>query len=172
MLSIAERERLLLVLPTGWHPALFHARIERVRSGMSDASVFRIGASHFLKVAQGPAAHDLREEIDRTAWLGHQGARVMPAVKVHDAGDLVAVMSEALAGSSAEEIDLPAKILVPALARALSALHAIPVRDCPFDESVAVRLGRAGVLVERGVIDPGVFASRNRDVSPAPCSSG
>ena len=167
MLSIAERERLLSVLPTAWHPALFHARIERVRSGMSDASVFRVGASHFLKVAQGPAAHDLREEINRTAWLGHQGARVAPVVKVHDAGDLVAVMSEALAGSSAEEIDLPAKILVPALAHALSALHAIPVRDCPFDESVAVRLGRAGVLVERGVIDPGVFASRNRDVSPA-----
>ena len=60
-----------------------------------------------------------------------------------------------------------AEIVVPALARAFSALHAIPVRDCPFDESVAVRLGRAGVLVERGVIDPGAFASRNRDVSPA-----
>lgn len=30
-----------------------------------------------------------------------------------------------------------------------------------------MRLGRAGVLVESGLIDPGVFASRNRDVSPA-----
>jgi aminoglycoside phosphotransferase len=86
MLSIAERERLLSVLPTAWHPALFHARIERVRSGMSDASVFRVGASHFLKVAQGPAVHDLREEIDRTAWLGHQGARVAPASCTFTAG--------------------------------------------------------------------------------------
>ena len=96
MLSAAEHERLLSVLPTAWHPALSHGRIERVRSGMSAASVFRVGAAHFLKVAQGPAAHDLREEIDRTAWLGHQGVRVAPAVKVHAAGDLVAVLSEAL----------------------------------------------------------------------------
>ncbi|MET0472825.1 MAG: aminoglycoside 3'-phosphotransferase [Xanthobacteraceae bacterium] len=167
MLSAAEHERLLSVLPTAWHPALSHGRIERVRSGMSAASVFRVGASHFLKIAQGPDAHDLRGEIDRTAWLGHQGVRVAPVVKVHAAGDLVAVLSEALAGSSADETDLPVEIVVPALARALSALHAIPVRDCPFDESVAVRLGRAGVLVESGLIDPGVFASRNRDVSPA-----
>jgi aminoglycoside 3'-phosphotransferase-2 len=133
---------------------------------MSDAPVFRVGASHFLKVAQGAAAHDLRQEIDRTAWLGNQGVRVAPAVKVHDAGDLVAVLSDALAGSSADETDVPPEIVVAALARALSALHAVPVRDCPFDESIAVRLGRAGALVESGRIDPGAFAPRNRDVSP------
>ncbi|MGZ3350931.1 MAG: hypothetical protein ACXU89_18510, partial [Xanthobacteraceae bacterium] len=70
---------------------------------MSDASVFRVGGSHYLKIAQGVGAHDLRQEIERTAWLGQRGVLVARAVRVHDAGDLVAVMSETLEGSSADE---------------------------------------------------------------------
>jgi aminoglycoside 3'-phosphotransferase II len=166
MISIAERRRLLSVLPVAWRPALAHARIERIETGMSDASVFRLGASSYLKIAQDAAAHDLRGEIERTAWLGQQGVRVAPAVGVHDAGDLVAVLSEALTGSSADETELAPEIVVPALARALSALHAVPAVRCPFDESIAVRLERAGALVDNGKVDPRAFAERNRDVTP------
>jgi aminoglycoside 3'-phosphotransferase-2 len=166
MRSIANRDRLLSMLPSAWRGALSHARIEPVESGMSDASVFRVGASHFLKVAQGAAAHDLRQEIDRTAWLGQRGVRVAPAARVHDARDLVAVLSEALPGSSVDETDLAPEIAVPALARALSTLHALPVADCPFDERIAVRLRRARTLVEKGEVDPKAFAQRNREASP------
>jgi len=95
MISIAERRRLLSVLPGTWRPALSHARIELIETGMSDASVFRLGSSHYLKIAQDAAARDLREEIERTAWLGQQGVRVAPAVRVHDGGDFVAILSEA-----------------------------------------------------------------------------
>jgi aminoglycoside 3'-phosphotransferase II len=166
MISIAERRRLLSVLPGTWRPALSHVRIELIETGMSDASVFRFGASHYLKIAQDAAARDLREEVERTAWLGQQGVRVATAVRVHDAGDLVAVLSEALTGSSADETELAPGIVVPALARALSALHAVPVVRCPFDESIAVRLERAGVQADNGKVDPHAFAERNRDVTP------
>src|SRR5215207_116699 len=117
MISIAERRRLLSELPGAWRPALSHARIELIETGMSDASVFRLEASHYLKIAQDAAAQDLREEIERTAWLGQQGVRVAPVVRVHDAGDFVAVLSEALEGSSADETDLSPEMVVPALAR-------------------------------------------------------
>ena len=127
---------------------------------------FGWGPPHYLKIAQNGAAHDLREEIERTAWLGQQGIRVAPAVRVHDAGNFVAVLSDALTGSSADETDLSPEIVVPALARALSALHAVPVVRCPFDESIAVRLERAGTLVDNGKVDPRAFAERNRDVTP------
>ena len=167
MISIAQRRRLLSVLPGAWRPALCRARIEQIETGMSDASVFRLGASHYLKIAQDAAARDLRAEVERTAWLGQQGVRVATAARVHDAGDVVAVMSEALAGSSADETELSAEIVVPALARALSALHAVPAAHCPFDESIAVRLDRAGTLVASGEVDPRAFAPRNRDVAPA-----
>jgi aminoglycoside 3'-phosphotransferase II len=145
---------------------LSRARIEQIETGMSDASVFRLGASRYLKIAQGAAARDLREEVERTAWLGQKGVRVAPALRVHDAGDVVAVLSEALAGSSADETGLSPEVVVPALARALSALHAVPAAHCPFDESIAVRLGRAGTLVENGEVDPRAFAPRNREVAP------
>ncbi len=166
MISIAERRRLLSVLPGTWHPVLSQARIELIETGMSDASVFRLGSSHYLKIAQDAAACDLRVEIERTTWLGQQGIRVASAVRVNDAGNFVAVLSEALTGSSADETDLSPEIVVPALARALSALHAVPVGRCPFDESIAVRLGRAGTLVDNGKVDPRAFAPRNRDVAP------
>jgi aminoglycoside 3'-phosphotransferase-2 len=166
MISIAERRRLLSELPGAWRPALSRTRIELIETGMSDASVFRLGSSHYLKIAQDAAAHDLREEIERTAWLGQQGVRVAPAVRVYDAGGFVAVLSEALAGSSADATDLSPAMVVPALARALSALHAVPVVRCPFDESIAVRLGRAGTLVENGKVDPRTFAARNQDIAP------
>ena len=133
---------------------------------MSDAAVFRLESSHYLKIARDAAARDLRAEVERTAWLGRQGVRVATAVRVHDAGDFVAVMSAALAGSSADETDLPPEVVVPALARALSALHAVPAARCPFDESIAVRLERAGRLVDDGKVDPCAFAPRNRDVAP------
>jgi aminoglycoside phosphotransferase len=165
--STAQRRRLLSVLPGAWRPALSRVRIEQIETGMSDASVFRLGSFHYLKIAQDAAAHDLREEIERTAWLGQQGIRVAPAVRVHDAGDFVAVVSEALAGSSADETDLSPEVVVPALARALLALHAVPAVRCPFDESIAVRLGRAGTLVASGEVDPRAFAPRNRDVAPS-----
>ena len=147
-------------------PALSHARIELIETGMSDASVFRLGSSHYLKIAQHAAAQDLRDEIERTAWLGQQGVRIAPAVRVHDGGDFVALLSEALTGTSVDETDLSPEIVVPALARALSALHAVPVVRCPFDESIAARLERAGTLVDNRKVDPRAFAPRNRDVTP------
>ena len=166
MISIAERRRLLSVLPGTWRPALSHARIELIETGMSDASVFRLGSSHYLKIAQHAAAQDLRDEIERTAWLGQQGVRIAPAVRVHDGGDVVALLSEALTGTSVDETDLSPELVVPALARGLSALHAVPVMRCPFDESIAARLGRAGTLVGNRKVDPRAFAPRNRDVAP------
>src|SRR4051794_20495086 len=94
--STAQRRRLLSVLPGAWRPALSRVRIEQIETGMSDASVFRLGASHYLKIAQDAAARDLREEVERTAWLWQHGVQVAPAVRVHDAGDFVALLSEAL----------------------------------------------------------------------------
>ena len=73
MPSILQREPLLFALPKAWRAALSHARIEPVKGGMSDASVFRVGSSRYLKIAQGVGTHDLRQEIERTAWLGQRG---------------------------------------------------------------------------------------------------
>jgi aminoglycoside phosphotransferase len=46
-------------------------------------------------------------------------------------------------------------------------LHALPAADCPFDESLAVRLKRAQDAIEQGGVDARHFASRNRNVAPS-----
>src|SRR4029078_983838 len=89
MPSILQREPLLFALPKARRAALSPARLEPVEGGMSDASVFRVGSSHYLKIAQGVGAHDLRQEIERTAWLGTRGSPCPRAARMRSHGGLL-----------------------------------------------------------------------------------
>jgi aminoglycoside 3'-phosphotransferase II len=52
------------------------------------------------------------------------------------------------------------------IGRAFAHLHSLPVRVCPFDETLGVRLSRAAAAVQSGCVDPGDFDERNRGVAP------
>jgi aminoglycoside 3'-phosphotransferase-1 len=56
---------------------------------------------------------------------------------------------------------------VDALARFLRRLHAVPVQDCPFDSGHRVRLARARVRVEAGLVDVDDFDEERRGWSAA-----
>ncbi len=71
-----------------------------------------------------------------------------------------------LPGAPAETLRCPCPELVDALAAALTALHALPPTDCPFDETLAKRLARATAAVAAGEVDPSQFADRNSAVKP------
>ena len=139
-----------------------------VTIGMSDAAVFRVtqGAPRFVKAATGPAAAALRDEIARTQWLAGRGVAVPRILRVEDRGNAIAMLMAAVAGQPADESTLPTPRLVEALAKALAALHALPVDDCTFDETLATRLKRAAAAVDAGEIDPAEFDPRNRDIAP------
>jgi aminoglycoside 3'-phosphotransferase-2 len=139
---------------------------------MSGALVFRIigarGPCEYLKVGTGVVADVLSREADRTQWLTSVGVRVPRIVARFADNDLVALMMTSLGDRTAEDIAAADwKPTVTAIARTLARLHAVPVRTCPFDETLEVRLGRAGALVRAGEIDPGDFAERNAGVTPA-----
>jgi aminoglycoside phosphotransferase len=74
---------------------------------------------------------------------------------------------EAVPGVPANEGPLAATDLVAVLARAFAQLHALPIAECPFDESVAVRLSRAAAAVAAGEVDPDAFDPRNHGTEPA-----
>jgi aminoglycoside phosphotransferase len=76
------------------------------------------------------------------------------------------MQTQALVGLPADRCDWPRTRLLPALGRALAKLHALPAAECPFDESLAVRLAQAQQAVARGEVDAGHFDSRNRGVTP------
>lgn len=134
---------------------------------MSDAAVYRVGADRYLKIAEGEAAAALRDEIERTRWLSGQGVRVPDILRVHDGGDAAAFLMRAINGVSAADSALAPDVIATAAGRALAALHALPAADCPFDESVDVRLARAERAIARGDIDTKEFAPRNRQILPA-----
>ena len=109
----------------------------------------------------------LRDEIARTEWLADHGVRVPAIQRIDDQADQVVLLSSALPGAPAETRPLPVPRLVDALAAALTALHALPTADCPFDETLSRRLARATVVVGAGDVDPAEFADRNIGTSPA-----
>lgn len=145
-------------------------RLEPVTGGMSGAAVFRVvrGARppRYLKVALNDAAAALLDEIARTGWLAKRGIPVPRILRIEDQSDRVAVLTEAMAGVPADTSPLPVARLIEALAKSLAALHALPPGDCPFDESLAIRLSRAAEAVSAGEIDPDEFDPRNRKIAP------
>jgi len=146
------------------------AVLERVTDGLSGASVFRVVESghalRYVKIARNGAAAHLREEVARTAWLAARGVRVPRALLVDDRPDRIAVIADSVPGISADAVALSAAGLIDALAKGLSALHALPLAGCPFDETLAARLPRAAAAIAAGEVDPGAFEPRNRDVAP------
>jgi aminoglycoside 3'-phosphotransferase II len=160
--------RILEKIPAAWRAELTGVTAEPVTSGMSGAEVFRLRTSpaRYLKFAEAGAAETVRQEIARTKWLEQQAIRVAPILRTHDDGRRVAMQTQALPGIAADHCNWPTTRLLPPLGRALAALHALPTANCPFDESLAVRLARAQQAVARGEVDAKHFAARNRGITP------
>jgi aminoglycoside phosphotransferase len=167
-MSIGLPSRILQKLPDAWRAELAAVAAEPIINGMSGADVFRLRMepSCFLKFAENAAVQSLRQEIARTAWFADHGIRVAPILRTHDDGRTAAMQTQALPGEPADRSDLPKACLLPAMGRALAKLHALRPADCPFDESLAVRLKRARRAIEQGSVDARHFASRNRNVRP------
>jgi len=159
-----------LLLPEAWDE-LAQADLQQLTTGLSDAEVFLVTAdgrpSRYLKIARDKAAIGLREEIARTSWLAHRHVRVPQILRVDDNAAQTALLMEAVPGLPAHESPLAAADLVAALARAIALLHALPIAQCPFDESIATRLSRASAAVAAGEVDPDAFDDRNRGTDPA-----
>jgi aminoglycoside phosphotransferase len=160
--------RILQKLPDSWRSELLGVAAEPITTGMSGADVYclRTQPVCFLKFADDDAAEALRREITRTAWLADRGIGVAPILRTHDDGWAVAMQTQALVGLPADGCDWPKTELLPVLGRALAKLHALPVGECPFDESLVVRVARARQAVARGEVDASHFDSRNRGVTP------
>ena len=160
--------RILQKLPNEWRVELAAVAAEPMTNGMSGADVFRLRLepARYLKFAEAESVQTLRQEIVRTAWLADRGIRVAPVLRMHDNGHTAAMQTQALPGAPADRCDWPPARLLPAIGRAVAGLHALPAAECPFDESLAVRLERARHAIEQGDVDARHFAPRNRNATP------
>lgn len=147
-----------------WLPAALSADVagyiwEPIQRGCSAAAVYCLAQSgaptRFLKV--GPTGM-MADERDRLVWLANH----LPVPEVHrfleEDGQGFLLMS-AIAGLDASDEkcgdDLPN--LVRVLAEGLRRFHAVAIDDCPFDETIMAKLGRARQQADAGLVDPDDF---------------
>lgn len=150
-------------LPIPLRRALPAARWEEVTDGESGAQVWR--SSRFvLKVAtRDGLARPLYAEVLRLRWLA--GRIPVPEVVGYE----VTPQSEFLAMSRLSGVALhhPDALVHPLrvtelLARVLRELHALPVRDCPFNASLIFTLKQARARLEAGLVDESDFDDERR----------
>jgi aminoglycoside 3'-phosphotransferase-2 len=145
-------------------------RFEPVTDGMSGASIVRVvtngRSDRFVKIADADGVRALRDEATRTAWLSARGIAVPHIRRTKEESAYFAVLMDAVPGTPADASPLPVPQLIDVLAKALATLHRLPVGNCPFDETLNVRLSRAAAAVVAGEIDIAEFAPRNSGVAP------
>jgi aminoglycoside phosphotransferase len=168
-------EQAVRLLPPGWHAVLAGCEAEQVQEGMGGAAVFWLrapdGGGRFLKLASGPAAEQLAQEIAqeiaRTKWLSRHHLCVPEILMKASTENVVAILMTAVTGRHLVSGDGDVLASARTIGRGLARLHAVPIADCPFDETLRVRMRRAREAVERNLVDASEFDGRNAGTSPA-----
>lgn len=123
--------------------------------------IYRVRGPHayYVKITPPRERDDARfhpvSEAERLSWLGAQGFPVPEVVEVGSDDETMWLVTRAVEGRPASErwseAERPAVVdLVADVARAL---HALPVRECPFDRTLAVTLPQARRSAELGRVD-------------------
>ncbi|WP_084479105.1 aminoglycoside 3'-phosphotransferase [Nocardia jejuensis] len=129
---------------------------ESVTSGCSGATVRRSpdGRSHAKSVAAPASRDELIAERDRLLWLA-TGPIAAPRVLDWNEDDTTATLvTSTLPGIPASEVPAAdVRVAVKALVGFLESLHALPVRECPFDRTLAVTVPAAAMNAASGLVD-------------------
>ncbi len=160
---------LLPELPARLAPSLLGYHIEPILLGRSGAAVYRLvaprRATRFLKL--GPA-ETLVAEAERLHWLAGR----LPVPEVHQFIQtathdylLLAAIPGVDASNRSHAADLPA--MIRGLAAGLRLLHALPIDDCPFDETLPSKLARARQRAAAGLINLADFDKERQEKSAA-----
>ena len=153
-----------LNLPPELRRVLPAARWEDV-SGESGARVWR-SQKFVVKVQPLKRFESLRTEQAKLRWLA--GRVPVPRVVGYAADEASEYLATTrLPGLPLHHPDalLHARRNAELLARALRELHALPIRDCPFNASLAVKLRQARERVEGGLVDEADFDTERRGQS-------
>lgn len=147
-----------LQLPEPLRRVLPAARWDEVTIGKSSSGVYR-STRHVLKVKRTPEPFDtLFAEKEKLRWL--DGRVPVPTVVAYHkdaSGEYLAVTRLPGIDMSHADAKLHPRRNAELLARALRELHALPIRDCPFDASLRVKLREARERVLAGFVNEDDF---------------
>ena len=143
---------------------------EVVSHGESGDLLVRLDAPDLLVVKLADRAHGwnadlLRREAEALGWLRHR-ARVPGILWIGEADGFEILIMERLAGEPISHFapDHARAALIAGIG-ALSALHGLPVADCPFDQTLTVKLAAARDHVAAGIVDEAAFDAERAGMS-------
>lgn len=143
---------------------------EPVTIGCSDTLVRRSPDGHrFAKTASTPSTvAELTDERDRLVWLGTTQINAPDVLDWDERDGHSTLVTSALPGLRASALPrADAHTAAQRLVEFLGFLHAIPVRDCPFDRRLAVTVPLATANVANGLVDEGGFDEVRRGQTAA-----
>ena len=145
-------------LPQTWRQRFADIRYEQQTIGESRADVFRLTPAGsdplFVKSEPRISFAELPGEVQRLRWLAEQdvpAARVLDSTEAHDRYWLLmtAIPGRDLASSG----DLAPQQIVSLAASALRTLHALDIKNCPFDHRLDAKIALAREHLLAGLID-------------------
>ena len=132
-----------------------------------DALFRRTDGSAYAKVATGSGVALLDDERRRTAWLSpfKIGSPTVLDWQVSD--DVACLVTSAVPGIPADQLEAASLLKAwPSIAARVRDLHAIPVKDCPFDRGLQAMFDRAADVVERNGVNPIFLDPGDHDTPP------
>jgi len=154
-------------IPSILKPLVVGYDSETVTIGKSSAQVFRLRRdgkpSLFLKC--GAIGSGLKEETDRLKWLFEQV--IVPSVVAFVIDEnREFLLIKALSGRDGTEVGREhPEAVVFGLAQQLRHWHVQPIKDCPFDQSLAIQIPLARVNAKSGLVDENDFDAERRGCS-------
>ena len=141
---------------------------KEITVGYSGAKLFRISGGHvcyYLKHMASEIEKSLTHEAEVMIWLA--GKLPVPEVVeyVTDETGEYLLMTEIPGKSFAELIDSDPEWLAEAYAESLLKIHGLSIKNCPFNESNDVKLNRALVYCDNGLVKPEYFREDRQGMS-------
>ncbi|HXH69332.1 MAG TPA: APH(3') family aminoglycoside O-phosphotransferase [Pyrinomonadaceae bacterium] len=155
-------------LPANLSRILQNQTLERNIVGFSNSEVYWVKNSNaFLKVADKNSVVNLRREKEILEWLSGKisGPKVLHFEETGEKTFLL--ISKIKEINSADSLkNLKAKEnLINDLAKSLKRIHSISTKNCPFQQTLHIKLQNARENVEKGLVDEEDFEDENNGKS-------
>jgi aminoglycoside phosphotransferase len=151
----------MLKLPAALVEAISGYKRRRNHTGMSASRVYRLerasGENLYLKITARPHS-ELREEKLVLEWLG--GKLLVPKVIMFESDakrDYLLISEIEGVPASDECFHAAPQKTIEQLAKAMKAIHALPIVNCPFDATLDVKIELARRNVELKLVDESDF---------------
>lgn len=127
-----------------------------VEAGRTDTVVRRSpDGTRYAKTAATPTTRrELADERDRLLWLATTPVPAAEVLDWTDDGATASLTTSSVPGVPASDLGRDhAEAATASLVGLLVTLHALPIRDCPFDRRLGVTLPAAAAAVAAGEVD-------------------